>query len=305
MDKSGMSLDRMRTFVRVVELGSLSAAGRELGLAQPTVTRHVNELEAALGVALLSRNTRRLVLTDEGRAYYSNCLRILRLVEQSFDEARSAAGEASGSVRISCTSAFGILHVSKLIFAFQDRYPDIQIDLNLTDERIDLTRHAVDLAIRLGPLTDSDAKLRSLGRSERVLVAAKSYLDAFGRPVQPADLAGHQCIRMSNIVGSERQSLVDPDGRRHQASFGGRLKVDHGLAAREALVAGRGIVAGHIWLIEDLLRGEGFELVLPRYRLDPVPLSMLIAPGRGELSRVRLAIDFLAKQIAAIPGIAD
>jgi len=304
MDKSGMSLNRMRTFVRVVELGSLSAAGRELGLGQPTVTRHVNELEAALGVPLLSRTTRRLVLTDEGRAYYSNCVRILRLVEQSFDEAKSAAGGATGSVRISCTSAFGILHVSKLIFEFQDRHPDIQIDLNLTDERLDLTRHAIDLAIRLGPLTDSGAKLRSLGRSERVLVAAKSYLDAFGRPGQPADLAGHQCIRMMNIVGSERQSLVDPDGERHQAPFGGRLKVDHGLAAREALVAGRGIVAGHIWLIEDLLRGEDFELVLPRYRLDPVPLSMLIAPGRGELSRVRLAIDFLAERITRIPGIA-
>lgn len=145
----------MRTFVRVAERGSLSAVARELGVGQSTVTRHLRELEDAVGVPLLSRTTRRVTMTDEGSRYYADSVQILRLVEQAGDEARGTRGASAGTIRISCTAALGVLHVSRLIFAFQDRYPDIGVDLSLTDERIDLVREGVDIALRLGPLTDS------------------------------------------------------------------------------------------------------------------------------------------------------
>src|SRR5690348_4989547 len=180
MDKSPVSLEHMRTFVRVAERGSLSAVARELGVGQSTITRHLRELEEAVGVPLLSRTTRRVTMTDEGRRYYVNCVQILRLVEQAGDEARGTRGAAAGTIRLSCTAAFGVLHVTRLILAFQDRYPDIGIDLNLTDERINLVREGVDIALRLGPLTDSSMKLRAFGRSHRLLVAAPSYLAARG-----------------------------------------------------------------------------------------------------------------------------
>src|SRR5436309_11063670 len=192
MDKSDITFERMRTFVRVAERSSLSAVARELGVGQSTITRHLRELEDAVGVPLLSRTTRRVTLTDEGSRYYANSVQILRLVEQAGDEARGTRGAAAGTIRISCTAAFGVLHVSRLIFAFQDRYPDIGIDLSLTDERIDLVREGVDIAIRLGPLTDSSMKVRALGQSQRLMVAAPSYLAKRGRPSHPHDLRDHE-----------------------------------------------------------------------------------------------------------------
>jgi len=303
MDRSDVTLDRMRTFVRVAERGSLSAVAREFGIGQSTITRQLRELEEAVGVPLLSRTTRRVTMTDEGSRYYAKSVQILRLVEQARDEAQGTRGAPAGMIRISCTAAFGVLHVSRLIFAFQDRYPDIGVDLSLTDERIDLVREGVDIALRLGPLTDSSMKLRALGQSRRLLVASPGYLAAQGRPAVPADLAGHQGIRMSNIAGSDTLVLHGPDGERHTAPFGGRLRVDHGLAAREAFIAGRGIGPAHRWLVDDLLGAGRLEAILPDYSPPPVPLSMLIVPERAPIARVRLLIDFLAAEVGRIAGI--
>jgi DNA-binding transcriptional LysR family regulator len=303
MDKSDVTFERMRTFVRVAERGSLSAVARELGVGQSTVTRHLRELEEAVGVPLLSRTTRRVTMTDEGSRYYSNSVQVLRLVEQAGDEARGARGAPAGTIRISCTAAIGVLHVSRLIFAFQDRYPDIGIDLSLTDERVDLVREGVDIALRLGPLTDSSMKLRALGQSRRLLVAAPDYLAARGRPAVPQDLSSHEGIRMSNVAGSDALALQGPGGERYAAPFGGRFRIDHGLAAREALVAGRGIAPAHQWLVDDLVAAGRLEAILPDYSLTSVPLSMLIVPERAGIARVRLLVDFLAEQIGGIPGI--
>lgn len=292
MDKSSdVTFERMRAFVRIAERRSLSAVARELGVGQSTVTRHLRALEEAVGVPLLSRTTRRVTMTDEGSRYYANSVQILRLVEQAGDEARGKRGAPAGTIRISCTAAFGVLHVSRLIFAFQDRYTDIGIDLSLTDERVDLVREGVDIALRLGPLTD------------RLLVAAPAYLSARGRPAAPQDLSAHEGIRMSNVAGSDTLALQGPDGEPHAVPFGGRFRVDHGLAAREALVAGRGIAPANRWLVDDLLAAGRLEAILPDYSLPPVPLSMLIVPARAGIARVRLLVDFLAEQIGGIPGI--
>jgi DNA-binding transcriptional LysR family regulator len=303
MDKSDVSFERMRTFVRVAERGSLSAVARELDLGQSTVTRHLRELEEAVGVPLLSRTTRRVTMTDEGSRYYANCLQILRLVEQAGDEARGTRGAPAGTIRISCTAAFGVLHVSRLIFAFQDRYPDIGIDLSLTDERVDLVREGVDIALRLGPLTDSSMKLRALGQSRRLLAAAPHYLAARGTPAVPSDLSDHEGIRMSNVAGSDTIALRGPDGELHAVPFGGRFRVDHGLAAREALAAGRGIAPTHRWLVDDLLAAGRLTAIMPDYSLPTTPLSMLLVPERAGIARVRLLVDFLVVEIGSIPGI--
>jgi len=303
MDRSDITLERMRTFVRVAERGSLSAVARELGIGQSTVTRHLRELEEAVGVPLLSRTTRRVTMTDEGSRYYADSVQILRLVEQAGDEARGTRGAPAGTIRISCSAAIGVLHISRLIFAFQDRYPDIAVDLSLTDERVNLVREGVDIALRLGPLTDSSMKLRPLGQIRRLMVAAPDYLAARGTPSVPQDLSGHEGIRMSNVAGSEIIVLQGPGGERHAVPFGGRFRIDHGLAAREALVAGRGIAPAHRWLVDDLLAAGRLKAILPDYTLPSVPLSMLIVPERAGIARVRLLIDFLAEEIGRIPGI--
>ena len=303
MDRPEATLERMRTFIRIAERANLSAVARELRVGQSTITRHLKDLEDAVGVPLLSRTTRRVALTEEGSRYYGKCVQILRLVDQAAAEARGTRGAAAGTIRISCTAALGVLHISRLIFAFQDRYRDIAVDLSLTDERVDLVREGVDIALRLGPLTDSSMKLRPLGDSQRLLVAAPAYLAARGRPLAPKDLSGHEGVRMSNISGSDTLALQGQNGKRHAIPFGGRLRVDHGLAAREALAGGRGIAPAHRWLVDDLLTAGRLEAILTNYSLPSVPLSMLIVPERAGIARVRLLADFLAEEIAHIPGI--
>lgn len=303
MDRSNVTLDRLRTFARVVERGNMSAVARELGVGQSTVTRQLRELEEAVGVALLSRTTRRAAVTDEGRRYYARAIEILRLVEQAGEDALGDRGTPAGTVRVSCTAALGVRHVARLIFAFQDIHRDIGVDLSLSDERIDLVREGADLAIRLGPLNDSSLKLRRLGVSRRLLVASPAYLAARGRPLIPDDLSAHDGIRMSNVSGSDRLVLRGPDGKDHAVAFGGRLRVDHGLAAREALLAGRGLGPAHRWLVDDLLADGRLDPILPDYALPSVPLNMLIVPERAAVTRVRLLVAFLIERIAGIPGI--
>jgi DNA-binding transcriptional LysR family regulator len=303
MDRPDGSLEHMRTFVRVAERGSLSAVARELNVGQSTITRHLHDLERAIGVSLLSRTTRRVTLTDEGSRYYANCVQILRLVEQAGDDARGTRGAAAGTIRISCTAAFGILHVTQAVFAFQDRYPDIAVDLSLTDERIDLVREGVDIALRLAPLADSAMKLRALGHSHRLLVAAPDYLARHGRPQSAQELAGHEGIRMPNVAGSEMLALQAPDGTRHQVPFGGRFRANHGLAVREAVLAGRGIAAAHHWLVDDLLKAGRLTPLLRDHTLSSVPLNMLIVPERTGVARVRLMIEHLVDAIGRLPGI--
>lgn len=303
MDRSAVTIERLRTFVRIAERGSLSAVARDLNVGQSTVTRQLQELEAAVGAPLLSRTTRRVTLTEEGSRYYERCVHILRLLDQANDEALGASGAPAGTIRISCTASFGVLHASRLIFAFQDRYPDIGIDFGLTDQRIDLVREGVDLAIRLAPLTESSLKLRLLGHSQRLMVASPDYLAAHGRPLVPHDLSRHQGVRMVNVAGSDMLNLQGPDQEVHRVPFGGRLRVDHGLAAREAMIAGRGIAPTHRWLVNDLLAAGRLEVILPEYQLSAVPLNLLILPERASIARVRLLIEFLAQQIDTVPGI--
>ncbi|GLQ61467.1 LysR family transcriptional regulator [Gluconobacter cerinus] len=303
MEQSDITLDRMRTFVRIAERGNLTAVAREFGHGQSTITRHLHELEQALGVSLFTRTTRRVALTDEGLRYYEHCLKILCLVEQATQEMRETRQATAGTIRISCTAALGVFHISQLIFAFQDKHPGIRVEFNLNDERIDLVQEGVDIALRLGPLTDSAMKLRALGESHRVLVASPAWLADHGRPQVPEDLVGLEGIRLSRVQGSDRLVLHGPDGKRSTLPFRGRLTVDHGLAAREAFLAGRGFGPAHRWLVEDCLADGRLERVLPDYELTSSPLSMLISPERASLNRVRLCVDFLAERIAKIPGI--
>lgn len=303
MDKSGVTLERMRSFVRVAERGSFSAVAREQRVGQSTITRHLTELESALGVTLLNRTTRRVTLTAEGVRYHENASAILRLVAEASDDIRDASDHLNGSIRISCTAALGVRHVTRTLFAFQDQHPGIVIDLGLSDQRIDLVRDGVDIAIRLGPLADSTMQRKAIGNSHRILAASRAYLEAHGRPRQPDDLLRHQAVRMSNIAGSETLTLRGPDGQPATVPLNGRLLVDHGLAAREALMEGRGIASAHLWLIDDLLESGAVEQVLPDYVPEPVPLSILIVPGRARIRRVRSLIDALATSLSALPGI--
>jgi DNA-binding transcriptional LysR family regulator len=156
----------------------------------------------------------------------------------------------------------------------------------------------------MGQLNDSVMKLRPLGQIRLILVGSTAYFAARGRPKIPADLAAHDVIRRSNVPNGDRLSLTGPNGEAHLATFKGRLRVDHGLAAREAIIAGRGIAPVPRWLVDDLLEDGRLEVVLPDYLPPLVPLNMLIVPERAAIARVRLLKDYLAENILSIPGVA-
>jgi len=303
MEQSAITLERLRTFTRIAERGTLSAVAREFGVGQSTITRHLSELETALGVSLFTRTTRRVRLTEEGTRYYCHCQKILGLVEQASQDMQETSRATGGTIRISCTSAFGILHVSRLIFAFQTLHPAITMELSVTDEQVDLLRDGIDIAIRLAPLADSSLKLRSLGQSRRLLVATPTWIERHGPLRKPKDLAGLEGIRLSRVQGSDKLHLTTPGGQKTTIPFQSRLNVDHGLTAREALLAGRGFGPAHQWLIQDCLKDGRLAVILPEHTLPPIPLSMLILPERAPIARIRLCADFLAAQIAKIPGI--
>ena len=303
MDRSEITLERLRTFARVAERGNLSSVARELRIGQSTVTRHLRELEEAIGVSLLSRTTRRVQMTDEGARFYGKIVQILRLLEQARDEIKEDSSAHSGTVRVSCTAAFGVLHLNKMIFGFQDKYPKIDVDLSLTDQRVVLVREGVELAVRLGPLDDSSLLVHALGMCSRVLVGSPAYFSSHKRPTVPSDLAGHEGVRMSNVAGSDVLTLRDASGHISTASIVGRYRVDLALALRGALAAGRGIGHAHQWLVDDLLSTGRLERVLAEYNLPEVPLNMLIVPERAQVARVRLFVDFIIKNVKAVPGI--
>jgi DNA-binding transcriptional LysR family regulator len=296
-------LELMRTFARVVERGSFSAVARETRLGQATISRHLKELETGLGVSLLQRTTRRLGTTEAGGLYYERAKTILALVEQTHENLQAAQASIGGTIRVSCTSAFGVLHLCRILFAFQDAQPHIRIDLNLTDERVDLVKEGVDLVVRLGPLSDSTLVAHRLGEAQRVLIASPDYLRRHGEPRRPRELAAHNGIRFAGLTDSDTLRLTGPGGRVETVAFGGNFQVDQALGVREALLAGRGLGPAHRWLVADLVEAGRLHIILPDYRLAPVPLNVLMVSGRSHLTRVRLLINFLGKQVTTVAGI--
>ncbi|QRO02115.1 LysR family transcriptional regulator [Archangium violaceum] len=296
-------LQHLQTFVRVVERGSLSAVARELGVGQSTISRHLSALEASVGTPLLHRTTRHSALTEAGTRYYEEALRILELVDRAGEAARAAVGTAAGRLRVTCSSAFGILHVTRWLLAFQAEHPGVSIDLSLTDERADLVRDGFDLAIRIGTLHDSALVARKLGEARRVVVAAPAYLARHGTPRRPEDLARHNAIRFAGRPDIARLAFAARDGGTVTVRLQGDFEVNHGLAIREALLAGRGLAVAHWWLVADLVERGDLSVVLSHHRLATLPIHLLTVRGARATTRLRLLVDHLVSAAATIPGL--
>ena len=286
----------MTCFVRAVETGSFSAAGRDLGLGQPNVSRHVAALEEHLQTRLLHRSTRKLALTPEGERYYAEVRRILDAVAESESSFRENA-DPSGLLRVACPTALAHAFVLPHVPAFLERYPGLALDLQFNDRYVNLVDEGVELAIRIGHLEDSALRARRIGMFERVFVASKGYLARRGVPLAPDDLRGHDCVVYTLLSSGASWRFRDTE-----VPVSGRLRVNSPEAAREMVNAGLGVGHGPAWLFEEGLRSGNLQLLLTGHTPPAVPVQIVYAANRLLPTRAVVFMDFIAGVFSQLPA---
>jgi DNA-binding transcriptional LysR family regulator len=288
--------DQMTVLLAVVDAGSFSAAGRMLGMPLTTVSRKVADLEAHLKTRLLSRTTRRLALTEAGIAYAAACRQIIERVEEA---ERAAAGEYAaprGELVIAAPIVFGRLHVLPVVTAFLAAFPEIRIRMALSDRLVDLIEDHIDIAIRIGKLSDSRMMARTVGAIRPVVCASPAYLARHGRPVRPEDLADHATIAFEGALSSSMWPFADPSSPMG-VRLAPRLVVNTAEAAIDAAIAGAGVTRVLSYQVEAALRSGALELVLEDYAAPAWPVSLVHA-GRGLAPRKLGAfMDFAAPRL--------
>ena len=292
----------MRVFVRIAASGSFAAAARALGLSQTMVTKHVDALEARMGVRLLHRSTRRLTFTEAGRAYLDACGRILTEIDDAEREASAGQAEPSGLLRMNVPVSFGILQVAPSLAAFGARHPRVSVELGITDKVVDLIEEGWDLAVRIGLLHDTSLVARRLSPCRTVLCAAPAYLQAHGVPRTVAELSGHNCLgyTLSDRLGWNRWCF-GPDGE-VVASVTGTLRSNNGDVLRAAALGGLGLIYQPSFLVADDLRsGRLSAISLDQPTMTVGHVYAVFRPDRHLPAKSRAMIDFLAARFGDDP----
>lgn len=290
----------MEVFAAAVELGSFSAAGRHLRLTPSAVSKLITRIEDRLGVRLLLRSTRALRLTPEGERYLARARRILGDIEDTEREIASGAEAAPrGRVRVNALVGFGVRCVVPLIPEFLARYPEVELDLTLTDSIVDLMEGRVDVALRSGALRDSTLKARKILESRRVVIASPAYLARHGTPQTPADLARHNCLLFNFRQNPFEWPFRDPvTGEVAAQQVSGKFFGDNGPTLRQLCLEGLGLARlGEFHVAPDLAAGR-LVRVLERYNPEDIELIHAIFADHQHLpARVRVFVDFLAERI--------
>lgn len=299
-----MDTDSLRLFVMAAERLNISAAGRELGLAPAVSSARLAKLETELGVELLHRTTRKVSLSLEGAEFLPYAREILAQA----DAARAVLGggggaRVRGTLRFAAPSSFAQLHIMPILPKLHDRYPDLTLDLRLSDKPFDAIEGSFDLALRSAPLADSSLKGRKLADDIRVLCAAPDYLERHGTPATPDDLPGHRFISWAN---QEPRELINSRGDRFVLDPGAmlcRTIVDDGTAQRAATLAGAGLSINSLWSVAHELRAGRLVPVLPDWRLNDGAVLWLVYPRSNVLTpKTRIFIDFLVEHLGPVPS---
>jgi DNA-binding transcriptional LysR family regulator len=293
----------MRVFVRVADAGSFTSVASEMGQTQPTVSRQVAALETHLGRRLLTRTTRSLALTEDGRVFLESARLALEAMDEASGSLSDRGGAVSGIVRISASVAFGRLNLVPLLGRLMAAYPALDVDLVLDDRFVDIVEEGVDLAIRIGEMPDSGLVARRIGEIERLAVAAPAYWDRKGRPQHPRDLKYHDCLLYTSAQGRDVWSFETPQGL-VKVKVKGRVRLSVSDAMREAVLAGLGVgLTPRSFWTDELVSGRVEQVFtdLPPRRSSiyaVFPTRRLIA------ARVRAVADFLAEEFAKCPAMA-
>jgi len=285
-------LEAMSVFAAIVDGGSLSAAGRRLNVPLATVSRKLADLEAHLKTRLITRSTRKLVLTEAGRDYLDACRQILEQVDEAERAASGAYAKVKGQLVVAAPIVFGRLHVVPVAAAFLELQPEVDIQLRLGDRNVNLIEEHVDLALRIGALPDSNLIATQVGSIRRVVCASPAYLERFGTPRSLDDVAAHRCITFDGLEAPTAWNFVGADGQKRQALVRSRMTVSTADSAIEAAVLGLGLTRLLSYQVADALHDGRLVRVLIDEESPAVPAS-LIYPGQGRLPmKTRAFIDF-------------
>lgn len=288
-------------FAHVAEAGSLSRAAEDLGLSKATVSKAVSRLEARIGARLFHRTSRKLALTEAGRAAREDAAQLLAAGEAA--EARAVAGAVvpQGLVRLAAPMSFGVLHVAPRLPDFLAEHPQVSVDLHLSDQQVDLVGGGFDIGLRIAALADSSLRARRLCPVHRSLVAAPAYLDLHGRPEHPDDLARHACLGYAYLPSPDRWRFRDATGAEVSIAPAGPLRANNADALTPALRAGLGLAVQPDFMIWDDLKSGRLERVLPGWTPPPVALHLVTPPGDPRPARVTALLAFLQRTLAAAP----
>jgi DNA-binding transcriptional LysR family regulator len=292
-------LDRfaaMETFIRVVETGSFSGAARFLRLGQPAISKTVAQIESRLGVKLLTRSTRGLAVTEAGQRFYERAKRAIEEADEADSAARGAGSGLTGRLRISAAVTFARLHLVPRLAPFLAAHPELDLDIVLDDRMVDLVQEGIDVAFRMGALTDSSLAARRIGRSQRFVLGTPEYFKRAGTPRKPADLVDHELVVYTRD-GENRAWPFRQNGAETSVAMNGRLKVSAAEGVRAAVLAHLGITVASAWMFSPELQSGEVKPVLADWDLPAIDLFAVFPSGRGATAKARAFVSFIERSL--------
>ncbi|WP_299801885.1 LysR family transcriptional regulator [uncultured Shewanella sp.] len=293
-------LGAMKAFVRVVQTGSFSAAAREQNSTQATISKKVAALENLLGAKLLTRSSRELSMTEVGAVYYENCVAIIGELDEAEALVRSQQASPKGVLRVAAPVVFGCQFIAPILSDFLKNYPEIKVDLMLSDKHVDLVAEGVDVAIRAKQLEDSSLVARHLFDNPLVTVASPQYLNCFGEPEAPLDLKPHNCIVYSMLKSVNIWHFQQAGGSGDDISVpvSGNCRCDNGEAILQLVLDGVGIAQLPIWMVDEYIEQGKLIRVMAGYSSNPLPFNAIYPQSRYVPLKVRSFIDYLKQRLA-------
>jgi len=291
-------LSSMTTFVRVVELGSLAAAAKELGISATMVGKRLAALEERLGASLLRRTTRRQSLTEAGVAYYARCRHVLEGVADADASVQSLRKAPRGVLRIASPITFGVQRLAPVVAEYLRYYREVSIDLTLGERAPDLARDGLDAAIRIGKLPDARLIARPLRPYAMLVCASPEYVAQHGTPLVPDDLSRHNCLGYMYADRRGTWRLIGPDGE-HRVDVHGNFTVNEGPALRAAALSGLGVIMQPEVLLADDVAAGRLVALLPGYEPPARPVHLVYLPDRRVTPKLRSFVDFIVARFGA------
>lgn len=289
-------LDNIAVFVRVVELGNLSAAGRDMRISPAVASNRIKELEKHLGVRLFNRTTRQLMPTEHGTVFYSGAKQVLEAIVEAEAAVSALSGQPRGAIRVTAPLGLGRRFIASGIPDFHDKYPDIEVRLRLSDHNVDILKEGIDVAFRLGVIEDSSLRMRGIMECERVLVASPKYLEARGVPSDPVELISkkHDCLMLRFPGSKEFYWTLRTPGGPAKFEVHGPFDSDDGDVLTGWALAGRGIVNKPRFEVEPFIRDRRLKVILEETPPTPVQFAAVYPHKKLQDPKVRLLLDFMA-----------